>query len=140
MNLESLRYRLVKYRITLAQKRELEIKLKEVEELIGLKAVTCDSIGSSSGISKSTENQAIKLLEIKEKLEYTIEHKGLECRRIENALSILSPIEREIIELKYIEEHVWDTVTYKVKKSKSTCKRVEFEALNKMQELLNYSV
>lgn len=139
MNLQALRYRLSKYRITLAQKRELEIKLKELEELLGVKGVSYDSVGGGSEISNTTEKQAMKLVEVKEKLKYNIEHKGLECRRIENAMSILNKTEKEIIELKHIENHTWNTVVYKIDKSRSTCKRIENEALEKMQELLNYA-
>ncbi|MGL4761861.1 MAG: hypothetical protein ACRC6T_11580 [Sarcina sp.] len=136
--LNQLRYRLTKYRVNAAKKKALEIKLEEAEQLIGLKAISYDGEGGASGISKTTENQSLKLIQAKQELEYTIAHKGIEIAKIENALSVLNPSEKEIIQLKYIENHKWETVYYKANKSDKTCKRLERESLIKMLEILNY--
>ncbi|WP_297520474.1 hypothetical protein [uncultured Clostridium sp.] len=136
--LQQLRYRLNQYRVIVAKRRALEIRLKEVEQLIGLKGVGYDSVGGGSGISRTTENQAMKLIQAREELEFNIAHKGIEVDKIENALSVLDPGEREVIECKHIENHKWETVYYNVKKSDKTCKKLEREGLIKMMEILNY--
>lgn len=141
VNLAALRYRLNQYRIILSQKKELELQLEEIEDEIGIKAIGYDSIGGGSGkVSRNTENQAINLADKKQSLKMTIAHKKIEVERIENALEVLNPSEKEIIELKHIKDHKWETVYYMLNKTDKTCRALERKALQKMLDILNYTL
>lgn len=141
INLNEIRNRLKRYRIILAEKNELVFKLDEINQLIGVKAVTYDSAGSNTNkISNTVANQALSLIETKEELEILINTKGLELDRIKNAISVLSLKEKEIIELKHIEDYSWETVAYNVDRSTKTCKKIEREALIKINNILAYNI
>lgn len=141
INLNELRIRLKDYRNTLAQRNELLHKLEEVQSNIGIKAISHDSIGgSTNSISRVVENQAIKITTLEEQLKKVIDIKEIEINRILNALSILDDKEKEIIELKHFKNHNWDTVAYFSARSIKTCKKIERQALVKIDSILNYSV
>lgn len=131
---------LEEYRESLALKRELEIRVRENEEdQVGLKAVGYDSVGKSYGTSNPTEKQALNndnLNRIKSAIKI-IENKLL---RVENLLSVLTKDERQIIELKHINDYSWENVCYTAQKSYKTCKLKERSAFSKMKNIINYKI
>lgn len=141
LELCEIRDRLKHYRNVAAEKRELELKLIELDETLGVKAVGYEGIGGkTNAISRTVENQAMKIVETKDKIEKLIQVRGVEITRIENAISVLDPKEKEIIELKHIENHNWDTVGYKAERSSKTCKKIEKQAIAKIYSILNTDI
>lgn len=135
----NLKERLKNYSSLIAEKRELEIRLEEIEGT-ELKAVSYDSVGRSYGISNTTEKQAFKIVELKEKYNNLLKDKLIEINRIENAMRVLSEKERQLIEQRYINNSSWEVVAYKIDRTSRTCKSIEREALKKMDKILNLNV
>lgn len=135
----NIKERLKNYRKILAEKKELELRINEQEEDIGIVGIEYgERSGPTYKITSQTENQALKLTESQEKLIKLIKEKGTEIQRLENAMSVLTDQEREVIELLYIKKHYINTVAYKVDKSPRTVKYIERAALKKMEEVINY--
>lgn len=138
--LNYLRERLSDYRMILATKRELELRLQELDETIGLKAITyAENSGGVTGTSNKIQDEALKLISLKQEIEMTIEHKRLEVNRISNALSILSPEEKRVIDLKHLQEYRWENVAVIISRSEKTCKRIERKALLRMLKVIQYN-
>lgn len=135
--LHDLRIRLSRYSKNVAIKKEYELRLQEEKEKVGLKAVAYDNMPGGSGVGKTTETQAINLATVEEKYNNFIKNKEVEISRIENALSVLTPKQKEIIMLKHIDNNNWNTVAYKTNRSIRTCKNIEIEALNNMYEIIS---
>lgn len=134
-----LKERLKNYSSLLAEKRELEIRLEEIEGT-ELKAVSYDSVGKSYGISNTTEKRAFEIVELKEKYNNLLKDKLIEINRIENAMGVLTEKERQLIEQRYINNSSWEVVAYKIDRTSRTCKSIEREALRKMDKILNLNV
>ena len=135
----NLKERLKNYSSLIAEKRELEIRLEEIEGT-ELKAVNYDSIGKSYGISNTTEKRAFEIVELKEKYNNLLKDKLIEINRIENAMRVLTEKERQLIEQRYINNSSWEVVAYKIDRTSRTCKSIEREALRKMDKILNLDV
>ena len=123
-----------------AERTELKIRYEELKDSIGLKSVSYDNEGTSYGISKTTENQAIKVVEAKEKLQSFIKTKGFDILRIENLLIPLKEKERELIQYKYFEKRRIDTLPYLLDRTDRTCRRIERDALNQIYDVINLKV
>lgn len=134
-----LKERLKNYSSLIAEKREIEIRLEEIEGT-ELKAVNYDSVGTSCGISNATEKQAFKMVELKEKYNNLLKDKLIEINRIENAMGVLTEKERQLIEQRYINNSSWEVVAYKIDRTSRTCKSIEREALKKMDKILNLNI
>lgn len=149
MEYKNLKELFFNYKSDLAAKRELEIRIKEIETELksyDIRAVSYDNIGSSYAISKRTENDALehinddkKLLEI-QRINKEIRLINNRVLRVENLLSIVSDEERKIIELKYINLYSWENICVTIEKSFRTCKKKEKEAFQKMFKILNYAI
>lgn len=130
------------HKVDLARKRELEIQKNELEtsEKGGLKGVAYDGICVDGGeISKKTENDALMNIGIKEQknlLDNKISLLKSKILRVENLLSILSEDERQIIELKHINNCSWETVAFSAQKAYRTCKKREQEGFEKMLSII----
>ena len=136
VELHDLRLRLKKHGRNIIIKKDLRYRIDYLKNNIGLKGVSYEQSTGGSGISKTTERQALIITEAEEKLDNFLKMRGIEIERIENALKILTVKEREIIEAKHFTDDNWETVSYIAKKSVKQCKRIEVEALKKMYEIL----
>lgn len=149
MRYKNLKALLNGYKTDLASKRELEIRLKELDNFFeedGLKGIAWDSLGGASGISKKTEKIAInkadgekKLLEV-QRLNKAIREINNRVLRVENLLSILDEEERKIIEFRYISFYSWENICSVTFRSYRTCKKKEKEAFEKMFKILEYAI
>lgn len=134
---KEIRKRLYNYKKIKAEKIELQIRYEELKDNIGIKSIECGSEGKSYGISKTTEKQALEVIEAKEKLHEFIRIKGLEILRIENSLKGLKEKEKELIKLKYFDKRRNEDLPYLLDRSKRTCERLEAKALKQIYEILN---
>ena len=133
------RERLKSYGRLLAEKKALEIELSELEGT-ELQAVSYDNIGTSYGTSNRTQDLALKNTELQNKYKKLIKEKTVEISKIENAMSVLKDKEREFITLKYIEDNSWEFVSYKIDRGITTCKRINREALTKIEQILSFKI
>lgn len=131
--------RLKEYRKLKAEIRAIELDIEELKDIenIGTAPISFEErTGKTYKFNSYTENMAISLVDKIQCLEREIKIKERGIARIENALSILSENEREILEMKYIKGYKWDTITFKLDRSYQQCKRVEVEAIKKIAHLL----
>lgn len=129
--------KLYQYGILLAEEKELNLRLRELEESYGVKEISYNAIGSRNGISKITERMVEKKLEAEGRLQVFKKSKGIEIERMENALTVLNEKEFEFIELKYIKRRRIDSIPYLLDRSKRTCERIESSSLKKIDAIIN---
>lgn len=139
-NIKDIKNRLYNYSNLVAEKEELQLRLKELKENIGPKGIDYSGQGHGSGISRTTENEALKIAEAKEKLHSFIRSKGIEVARIENAISILNEKELEFIELKYFKKRRVDSIPCIIDRTARSCRRLEKSALMKIDSILNFKI
>lgn len=139
-NIKDIKNRLYNYSNLVAEKEELQLRLKELRENIGPKGIDYSGQGHGSGISRTTENEALRITEAKEKLHTFIRHKGIEVARIENAISILNEKELEFIELKYFKKRKVDSIPFIIDRTARSCRRLEKSALMKIDSILNLKI
>lgn len=114
------------------------INYKFLEEIINLEEeVTLETIEytngpmSNMGCSKPTENEAIRLLDRKEKINYIANLINI----IRIATNRLPVLEKKVIELFYFEQKNWDEVAVIVRFSKRHCQRTRRIAIKKLSLL-----
>jgi len=104
--------------------RELCLHLDELKRLkdkikcdYTAKAITYDKakLSPTNNISKEVEEEVIRTLSKIEELENEIEEESSLITKIDRAINNLSPIHREIIEYKYIEDLSWDEIIDKTR-------------------------
>ncbi len=139
-NIKDIKNRLYNYPKLVAEKEELQLRLKELKENIGPKGIDYSGQGHGSGISRTTENEALKIAEAKEKLHSFIRYKGIDVARLENAMSILNEKEMEYIKLKYFEKRKVDTIPEILNITKRTCQRWESNAIKKIDSIINLKI
>lgn len=126
---------LQRYKVLKAEVKNLELDIEELHEVenLGPGAISYEErTGVTNKITSMTENQAIAIADKHAQLEKEKRAKIRDIERIENALSILGEKERQVLELKHINNARWDTVTYKLDRSYSQCKAIEADALKKI--------
>lgn len=110
-------------------------ELKRLKEKIKCdytaKAITYDKekVSPTNKISKEVEEEVIRILSKIEELENEIEEENSLITKIERAISILSPIHREIIEYKYLDVLSWDEIIDKTSYSERALKYKRSEAV-----------
>lgn len=122
-----------------AEIRNIELNVEELREAenIGLHSNgLSEKVGPTYKFNSVTENEAIDIINKVEELENLKRVKEREIERLENALNILGDIEKEIIQTRHIDNRRWDTVTYKLDRSYTTCKSIEVQAIKKLEEFL----
>ena len=104
--------------------RELCLHLDELKRLkdtlkcdYTAKAISYDKekVSTTNKISKEVEEEVIRTLSKIEELENEIEGESSLITKIDRAISNLSPIHKEIIEYKYIDDLSWDEIIEKTK-------------------------
>ncbi|MCT4544451.1 MAG: hypothetical protein N4A63_12970 [Vallitalea sp.] len=97
-----------------------------------LNGVSYDGIqtGVTYKVTSTTETLALRRLQKENRIK---EYKDI-IMQIDDAMEILSDVEKKIITLRDIEQYTWMQTEYHVGLSESQCKRIRKEALSKMQE------
>lgn len=150
------RNRLKEYNSIKAQIRSIELDIEvisiEMEELGNEIRSSSPSPGSdrvqSSTISDSTSDKAIKVIEKTERL--GMEKRYMETRkreleitkaRIENSMLVLTPQEKDVVTLRYLENKSWAAIQIALNDcTYSNVKRVESEAIIKLKPYLRKTV
>lgn len=132
------RNRIRKYNELLADIKDIDIRVEELEdEILG---VSGQSIGESTGktykITSSVEQQADRLMERKTDLYKEQSLKNKELRRIDNAMTILTTEEKDIIRMAIISKDKYWKLEEKYNLTYSALKKREYEALRKMKKYL----
>ncbi|CUU45540.1 MULTISPECIES: sigma-70 family RNA polymerase sigma factor [Clostridium] len=131
-------YRIRKYKELKADIQEIDIKVQELEEeILGVSGQgTEERTGKTYKITSSVEQQAEALMEKKEELYRQQAVKKRELRRIDNALTMLTDEEKEIIQIVLIERKKYWRVEQKLNLSYSRIKQMEYEAIRKMKKYI----
>lgn len=134
---EEVKLRLKNYKMKVAKKNELELRIKELEEEAGISAMaSSEKTSKTYKITKAVENQAIELADKKEKLSRFVKQYQIEIDHIDNALNVLNEEERKAIDLVFIQGRRKDSVAYIMDKCTRTVNYYISTALKKMDELL----
>lgn len=117
---------------------DINIRIEEAEkEYLGILAMPQgERISPTYKITSSVESQAEKHMEEVEKLLHMRFIKENEIRRIDNALSILDEVQREVIESVLIDKKKYCYVEEKLCLSYSRIKQLEILAISQMQKYI----
>lgn len=138
MDINRLKKELKNYKLNKNRIKALELKLREIEnDYITISSPKLDDNIRSSDISNPTELQAIKIHEKKKRYESIIKKENCRLDLLEVALNSLSSVEKEIIELKHLENQSWWLIGSKISYSERQCRRIEEEALVKMLRVMS---
>lgn len=130
--------RIRKYKELLADIQEIDIRMQEIEEdIIGISdQATGERTGKTYKITSSVEQQAEKLISKKEELYREQVAKKREIKRIDNAMTILTDEEREIIQVVHVEHRKYYVVQEKLKLSYQRVKQLEKQAAERMSKYI----
>lgn len=130
--------RIKKYKELKADIVDIDIKIQELdEEMLGVGSIAYEErTGKPYKITSSTEQQAERHLEKKDKLLKLKTAKEREIARIDNALTILKEEEREIVETALIEQKKYSLLEIKYNRTYSRIKQIEGDAVRKMGKYL----
>ena len=128
------REKIKKYKELNADIVDINIRIEEVEkEYLGISAMPQgERISPTYKITSSVESQAEKHMEEVEKLLHMRFVKENKIKRIDNALSILDEVQKEVIESVLIHNKRYCYVEEKLCLSYPRIKQIESDALNKM--------
>lgn len=117
---------------------DTDIKLQELEdEMLGITGQgTEERTGKTYKITSTVEQQADKHIEKKENLIRVRSIKEREVKRIENAISVLTEEEYDIIETIHIKGGRWRKLEEKYNKTYRALKYIEENAVKKMEKYL----
>ncbi|UYZ37255.1 hypothetical protein OD350_06215 [Clostridium beijerinckii] len=131
-------YKIRRYKEFLADIQEIDIRVQELEEeILGISGqVTEERTGKTYKITSSVEQQAEKLMERKEELYREQATKRRQLQRIDNAMSVLTDEEREVIQVIHIEHKRYWRLEEKLNLSYRRVKQIENEAIQKMKKYI----
>ncbi|OOM71111.1 hypothetical protein CLPUN_51030 [Clostridium puniceum] len=128
-----------RYKEMLADIADIDIRVQELEEEI--LGVSGQSMGERTGktykITSTVEQQAELLMERKEKLYREQSAKKRELERINNAMTILTEEEKDIIQIIHIEHRKYYVVQDKLNLSYQRVKQLEKQAAKKMERYVS---
>jgi len=132
------RNRIRKYNELLADIQEIDLKVQEIEEeILGVSGQgTEERTGKTYKITSSVEQQAEKLMEKKEELFRQQAAKRRELIRIDNAMSVLAPEDRDIVQMAIKEKEKYWRLQEKFNLTYSALKSREYAALKIMEKYL----
>lgn len=138
MDIKEVRKIIKQYKRFKADIVDIEIRLKELEQdVIGITACPQGERTSKTyKITSSVENQSQKHMEQVEKLLHVKFIKQNQIKRIDNALSILDEIQKEIILYILIENKRYSYVQEKLHLSYQRVKQIEVEALREINRYI----
>lgn len=127
-----------KYKEILADIGAIDIRVQELEdEILGISG---HDYGEKSGktykFSSSVEEQAEKLMRKKEELYSEQASKKRELKRIDNAMTVLTDEEKEIIQTIHIEHKRYYVVEDRLQLSYQRIKQLEKQAAQKMEKYI----
>lgn len=125
------------YRELKADIIDIDLKLQELDDELGPSSIGYEErTGNTYKITSSVENQAEKLIEDKEKLLKIKTSKEREIARIDNAMTVLTEDEFDIIRTIHIEHEKWWKLEQKYNRSYRALKYIEEFAVKKMVKYL----
>ena len=127
-----------KYKELKADIAYFDIRLEEIEEdIIGISAQPQgERTGKTYKITSQVEEQVEKLLEKKKELQEKKANVIRMIRKIDNALSVLTDEEREVIQVVGIEGKKYWRLEEKLNLTYSRIKQIEKDAIKKMEKYL----
>lgn len=130
--------RIEKYKEILADIGEIDIRVQELEdEILGISGQGMEErTGKTYKITSSVEQQAEKLMEKKEELYKEHAAKKRELKRIDNAITILTEEEKDIMQIIHIEHRKYYVVQEKLMLSYQRIKQLEKQAIKKMEKYI----
>lgn len=140
-NFKQVEQMLKEYPVIKAEIKNIELDMQEIENMVGFKGTSDDPRPSTPTyqFSSSVENEALSITREKAisklKIERTNRLKKIE--RIENALSILSENDDEIIRLYYFKQMPIVAISYKLDRTRSQVYKRRSYAVSSMVNVLN---
>ena len=130
--------RIKKYKELKADIVDIDIKIQELEEdMLGVSAQpTGERTGKTYKITSSVEIQAEQHSKEKDKLLRIRAAKEREIARIDNALTVLTEDEYDVVKTIHIENEKWWRLEEKYHKSYRALKYTEEDAIKKMEKYL----
>jgi len=131
--------RIGKYKEILADIGDIDFRVQELEEeILGISGQGIEErTGKTYKITSSVEQQAEKLMERKEELFKAQATKKRELKRIDNAMTILTEEERDIMQIVHIEHRKYYVVQDKLMLSYQRIKQLEKQAAIKMEKYIS---
>lgn len=132
-------YKIKKYKNLKADIQEMKLQIEEIKsDTIGISGCGGgEKTGKTNKFNSSVEDQVIILQKKTSFLEAQIKNKEIQIQRIENALTVLNPEEREIIEMLCIRNLKYYMVQEKLHRSYPGIKRIEKNASEKMKKYIS---
>ena len=129
---------LFNYKSIKAEIFNLEIDIEELkDEMDGIKAISYEEKSSPTHkFNSSVENEVIKRENEINKLLREKRSKERLINKIDNALNILDPEEKEIITLRCFERKPWNIVGMAINKDADYCGKIKRIAVNKISDLI----
>lgn len=128
-----------RYKEMMADIADIDIRVQELEEEI--LGVSGQSLGERTGktykITSSVEQQAELLMERKEQLYREQSAKKRDLERINNAMTILTEEEKDIMQIIHIERRKYYVVQDKLNLSYQRVKQLEKQAAKKMERYVS---
>ena len=128
-----------RYKEMLADIADIDIRVQELEEEI--LGVSGQSLGERTGktykITSSVEQQSELLMERKEQLYREQSAKKRDLERINNAMTILTEEEKDIMQIIHIERRKYYVVQDKLNLSYQRVKQLEKQAAIKMERYIS---
>lgn len=138
-NFEAVKGKLKNYNKLKADITSIELDIRELnlESNIGMPGFgITEKTGRTYKFNSDTENEALTISDKVKKLENEKAAKEIELQRINNALSVLSDKEKEVVTIIYINGFAWSAAEFKLDKTYQQCKNIEYDALRKMEPYL----
>ncbi|WP_432662430.1 hypothetical protein R9X47_18050 [Wukongibacter baidiensis] len=125
-----------------AQISDIELEIADLKDLhsISISGINYDNLVKTNSLISKTELQAMKDLEIErtiEILEYKKRHLERFLSRIDNAICSLNDIEKQIIQMKCIDNKIWRFITFEVGLEERQCREIKKRALKKISNVIN---
>lgn len=134
---EEIKKRLNNYKKIVGKRNELQLRIKELEQDVGISAMAQGEATSKTyKITSQTENQAVELASKKADLSNLISTYQIEIDRIDNALNSLYEKDKNAIELLYIDKRSMESTCYLMDRSRDTINRYVKRGLKGMLEIL----
>ncbi|MDV3426637.1 MAG: RNA polymerase subunit sigma-24 [Bacillota bacterium] len=135
---ENIKERLKEYNKIVAQKNEIQLKIRELEENVGISAMAQgEAISKTYKITSQTENEAIELAAKKADLKKLISSYQLDIDRIDNALNSLYYLDKQAIEILYVQRRSVESACYMMNRSRKIIFKYANRGLKEMNDLFN---
>ncbi len=140
-NFKQVEQMLKEYPVIKAEIKNIELDIQEIENMIGFKGVSDNPKPSTPTykFNSCVENEALSITREKaiSKLKVEKANRLKKIERIENALSILSENDGEIIRLYYFKQMPITAISYKLDRTRGQVYKRKSYAVNSMINVLN---